>query len=492
MNTIRHKIFVRGKIILLAVIIFFLTTSQTLNDVKYYARYVDVANGKFYDADFYITMNLHENLASQNYVTPDVLLSNQTYLDQVNAAASIWNNLSGSFFNFTIGTSLLPTGYPIGVDENPAVNVIGFDNGTVLPLFDLSSSNNNDRTAAFTYYWYDNSNCAVWSDPLLRGADIAINKFAPWGLIGDADCPTASTITTKFIDFESVILHELGHAAGIRHHITSTPTDLHVMSKNLFTKKCRRTLLDKDIFAMVRLYGGLDTGQNSSILCSDFDQSPHGGLEIRDEDVVSGGGGNPLLCDDDDITINYNSYYIHGSHPYREYYTISASNSITTSGQININPNTFFLGSTPIQVWTAGSFIELNEGFETHDGIIWTALIADCVSERLAGKTNDFQNTAAQSAELIEKNAPSASQEVNKYNNDFSVTPSSSRGVFTLQLETAYAATVSIYNVLGQLVYRSAISNPQSLIDLSFQPKGIYFIQAKSADKVFTEKIILQ
>jgi hypothetical protein len=51
---------------------------------------------------------------------------------------------------------------------------------------------------------------------------------------------------------------------------------------------------------------------------------------------------------------------------------------------------------------------------------------------------------------------------------------------------------VFIYNSLGQIVYQSTISNLQAQMDLSSQPKGIYFVKIQSADKIYTEKVVVQ
>ncbi|MBI2967881.1 MAG: T9SS type A sorting domain-containing protein, partial [Bacteroidetes bacterium] len=41
-------------------------------------------------------------------------------------------------------------------------------------------------------------------------------------------------------------------------------------------------------------------------------------------------------------------------------------------------------------------------------------------------------------------------------------------------------------------VFQSAISNPQSAIDLSSSPPGIYFVKVITGDNVFVEKIVVQ
>src|SRR3989304_4246513 len=70
------------------------------------------------------------------------------------------------------------------------------------------------------------------------------------------------------------------------------------------------------------------------------------------------------------------------------------------------------------------------------------------------------------------------------------IIPNPSSGIFTLQLSENTPSQVFIYNPLGQVVFKSLILNPQSLINLSSHPSGIYFIKVQTADKIYTEKII--
>lgn len=52
---------------------------------------------------------------------------------------------------------------------------------------------------------------------------------------------------------------------------------------------------------------------------------------------------------------------------------------------------------------------------------------------------------------------------------------------------------LEIYNILGEVVYYSIIQSPtHSVIDLSKESKGIYFVKVQSADKVVMRKIIIQ
>jgi photosystem II stability/assembly factor-like uncharacterized protein len=51
---------------------------------------------------------------------------------------------------------------------------------------------------------------------------------------------------------------------------------------------------------------------------------------------------------------------------------------------------------------------------------------------------------------------------------------------------------VSIYNLFGEIIFEKNIKAVTEEIDLTSQPKGIYFVKVQAADKVYTEKVILQ
>jgi len=80
-------------------------------------------------------------------------------------------------------------------------------------------------------------------------------------------------------------------------------------------------------------------------------------------------------------------------------------------------------------------------------------------------------------------------------NGAISITPNPSTGIFTLDAgkQTPDTKQITIYNAYGERIYSaSVIGHRSSVIDLSSHSKGIYFVKVQTAEKVFTEKIILQ
>ncbi|MBI3500510.1 MAG: T9SS type A sorting domain-containing protein [Bacteroidetes bacterium] len=82
--------------------------------------------------------------------------------------------------------------------------------------------------------------------------------------------------------------------------------------------------------------------------------------------------------------------------------------------------------------------------------------------------------------------------------NGISVYPNPTSGKFQISNLPAQAglksqiSNLEIYNVLGECIYKSLILNPKSLIDLSSQPSGIYFLKVMAGKNSFDEKIIIQ
>ncbi|MBI3502495.1 MAG: T9SS type A sorting domain-containing protein [Bacteroidetes bacterium] len=91
----------------------------------------------------------------------------------------------------------------------------------------------------------------------------------------------------------------------------------------------------------------------------------------------------------------------------------------------------------------------------------------------------------------------------NELNNSISVFPNPSNGKMQVALAAGSGSltTIDIYNVHGEKVTQSNIPSGASLpagqagnltIDISNQPKGIYFVKVQSESKIYTEKVVIQ
>jgi hypothetical protein len=74
----------------------------------------------------------------------------------------------------------------------------------------------------------------------------------------------------------------------------------------------------------------------------------------------------------------------------------------------------------------------------------------------------------------------------------FSIYPNPSKGIFSIKLDAASSYDVSVYNVLGQTVVSTVISNMITTIDLSSFDKGIYTVELKDKQSIHIEKVIVE
>ena len=76
--------------------------------------------------------------------------------------------------------------------------------------------------------------------------------------------------------------------------------------------------------------------------------------------------------------------------------------------------------------------------------------------------------------------------------NIFNLYPNPSNGLITIELEDAAKYEVSIINVLGQSVYTNLLSSVTTTIDLSDLDKGVYTIELREGNNVYSEKVIFE
>ncbi|MFI5164873.1 MAG: T9SS type A sorting domain-containing protein, partial [Bacteroidia bacterium] len=77
--------------------------------------------------------------------------------------------------------------------------------------------------------------------------------------------------------------------------------------------------------------------------------------------------------------------------------------------------------------------------------------------------------------------------------NYFSVYPNPSKGIINVKnaLSNLQVKSVEIYNVAGEKVFTSAQQSDISIIDLSAQPNGIYFLNLKSEKGIAAKEVII-
>jgi photosystem II stability/assembly factor-like uncharacterized protein len=68
--------------------------------------------------------------------------------------------------------------------------------------------------------------------------------------------------------------------------------------------------------------------------------------------------------------------------------------------------------------------------------------------------------------------------------------PNPTDGLLTIETSGASAGRIDILNMLGEVVFETHDANPS--IDLSNQPRGMYFVRVSAGDQVTTQKIVLR
>ena len=121
--------------------------------------------------------------------------------------------------------------------------------------------------------------------------------------------------------------------------------------------------------------------------------------------------------------------------------------------------------------------------------------------DRLFDKDDHYQNGAATwytigDIPMLRMNfdpatAPQPSS-VSELETIFNVYPNPTNGIFTIALDNKGIYNIKINNVLGQTVYSSNINELLTNIDLSKFDKGIYTIELKQDNLIYTDKVIVE
>lgn len=154
---------------------------------------------------------------------------------------------------------------------------------------------------------------------------------------------------------------------------------------------------------------------------------------------------------------------------------------------------TFADTNVPVQVSSLAGVIDIAGG-ERHslarktDGTVWAWGYNS--NGQLGDGTNTDRSVPVQVINLC--NGIIGISE-NAKENFISVYPNPSNGIFQLRLDnlTSDKIVLEIYNACGEKVYLTSNIVTQMKIDLSAQPKGIYFIKMYDGTNIYNKKIII-
>lgn len=134
-----------------------------------------------------------------------------------------------------------------------------------------------------------------------------------------------------------------------------------------------------------------------------------------------------------------------------------------------------------------GSYVLNNpSGYPTLKGLMTWSINWDAVSN--CGNSYGYANTY----ESIFGTTTNVNSENPDYS-QYSVYPNPCNGVFTFLQNKTARTEIEIHTLVGELVYKTNITNEQTTIDLSIQPKGIYILKTIVNNKNLTnKKIVIQ
>lgn len=172
--------------------------------------------------------------------------------------------------------------------------------------------------------------------------------------------------------------------------------------------------------------------------------------------------------------------------------TYSAFRNLTSDVTIPSNRNITF---------RAGNLIELNSGFETQTGAIFTAFIDAC--PRYGDQTparHIYIPPLYPTQEEVENTLKNTQTKEEKINSKIIIYPNPTTGIINTSIPTNFFSgknntnpiEINIYTMLGEKIYSSVIETTHSKIDISSQSKGIYIIMIQVGEDVFVNKLILQ
>ena len=108
------------------------------------------------------------------------------------------------------------------------------------------------------------------------------------------------------------------------------------------------------------------------------------------------------------------------------------------------------------------------------------------------GNCSDPGTGAGQYISLAACQAACISSGVDEAGSNISIYPNPSNGDFVIELDGVGKYDVTVYNVLGQTVFSTFTNASITRIDLSSFDKGIYTVELRDENTIYTDKVIVK
>ncbi|MBC8510521.1 MAG: T9SS type A sorting domain-containing protein [Cryomorphaceae bacterium] len=194
---------------------------------------------------------------------------------------------------------------------------------------------------------------------------------------------------------------------------------------------------------------------------------------LYEEDMT---GGDPILLDQtDDYTIQPSDLGAWITLSFSSEYTLTAGTTFRIALGSYLNP----LDTVGINTSGVGNYS--SQGLYDKDGIY-----SDPV-----GTPNWYTISDIPMLRMnFDPGNPNAISDVNQ--TVFTTYPNPTNGIFTIKLGEVANYDVTVNNVLGQTVFSNTTKGMNTIIDLSSFDKGIYTVELKDENAIYTEKIIVE
>lgn len=183
---------------------------------------------------------------------------------------------------------------------------------------------------------------------------------------------------------------------------------------------------------------------------------------------------------------------------------ITAGKNITSNkptGDVTINAHylsysnpQFFKQKSAHVRYTAANEINLRDGFTVEHGADFAAVILPCPNNfnRLINpNTNPDPNYIIPAPLITDEDIVSDDEQTNEIFN-ISIFPNPNNGQFNIQLSESeeLPTSISIQNILSQVILTRDVTSNNTQVDLNEAPKGIYMVLINYKEYTITKKII--